>query len=88
MLDDKNSYNYQNRNLSEVFKELQEIKNNPQAQQAYSKQANKEKKVKAKKNNIRKMKSTSDEFVSMFSPKKSSSNKNIKWRIYIITRKK
>ena len=78
MLDDKNSYNYQNRNLSEVFKELQEIKNTPQAQQAYSKQANKEKKVKAKKNNIRKMKFTSDEFVSMFSPKKSSSNKNIK----------
>ena len=78
MLDDKNSYNYQNRNLSEVFKELQEIKNNPQAQQAYSKQANKEKKVKTRKNNIRKMKSTSDEFVSMFSPKKSSSNKNIK----------
>lgn len=42
MLDDKNSYNYQNRNLSEVFKELQEIRNDAQAQQEYSKKAKQE----------------------------------------------
>lgn len=34
---DKNSYNYQDRNLSEVFKELQEIKNNPNLQASYIK---------------------------------------------------
>ena len=46
MLDDKNSFNYDNRNLSDVFKELQEIINNPQAQEAYAKQAKKTKKHK------------------------------------------
>lgn len=30
-----NSYNYKNRNLSEVFKELEEIRNNPVAQKEY-----------------------------------------------------
>ena len=50
MLDDKNSYNYQNRNLSEVFKELQEIKNNPSTQQAYSEQVNQSKNSTAKNN--------------------------------------
>lgn len=49
MLNDKNSFDYENRNLSDVFKELQEIKNNPQAQQAYTKQAKKVKKVKTQK---------------------------------------
>ena len=37
MLKDKNSYNYQNRNLSEVFQELQEIKNSPTLQMSYKK---------------------------------------------------
>ena len=45
MLDDKNSFNYDNRNLSDVFRELQEIKNNPQAQQAYVKHTKKTKKT-------------------------------------------
>ena len=36
MLDNNNSFgNNDNRNLSDVFRELQEIRNNPQAQQAY-----------------------------------------------------
>ncbi len=49
MLDNKNSFNYDNRNLSDVFKELQEIRNNPQAQQAYMKQAKQAKKTKKQK---------------------------------------
>lgn len=52
MLDDKNSFNYDNRNLSDVFRELQEIKNNPQAQQAYVKHTKKTKKTKVKVNNF------------------------------------
>ena len=43
MLDDKNSFNNDNRNLSDVFRELQEIRNNPQAQQAYVQQSKKTK---------------------------------------------
>lgn len=31
----QNSYNYKNRNLSDVFKELEEIRNNPVAQKEY-----------------------------------------------------
>ncbi len=37
MLKDKNSFDYQNRNLSEVFRELQAIKNNSSLQQSYIK---------------------------------------------------
>ena len=48
MLDDKNSFNYDNRNLSDVFRELQEIRNNPQAQQAYVQQSKKAKKHNSK----------------------------------------
>ena len=54
MANDKNSFNYENRNLSEVFKELQEIQNNPNARQAYIKQSKKEKKVKQKHNKVKK----------------------------------
>ena len=72
MLDDKNSFNYDNRNLSDVFKELQEIKNNPQAQQAYVKQA---KKTKKHKTNIKpnKVKKTSNVFASNFRTKDRTS---------------
>lgn len=35
MSNNQNSYNYKNRNLSDVFKELEEIKNNPAAQREY-----------------------------------------------------
>ena len=37
MIKDKISYDYQNRNLSEVFKELQEIKSNAALQKSYTK---------------------------------------------------
>ena len=37
MIDNKTSYSHQDRNLSEVFKELQTIKNNPQLQSSYIK---------------------------------------------------
>ena len=33
MLNNKNSYDYKNRNLSDVFKELQEMQHNPNAGQ-------------------------------------------------------
>lgn len=49
MLNGKNSYFHENRNLSDVFKELQEMKNNPSAQQAYAKQAKQEKRHTVKK---------------------------------------
>ena len=45
MLDDKNSFNNDNRNLSDVFRELQEIRNNPQAQQAYVQQSKRQKDI-------------------------------------------
>ena len=32
MLNDKNSFNHDNRNLSEVFRELQEMQKNPNSQ--------------------------------------------------------
>ena len=35
MLNNKNSYDYKNRNLSDVFKELQEMQHNPNAGQPY-----------------------------------------------------
>ena len=72
MLDDKNSFNYDNRNLSDVFKELQEIRNNPQAQQAYVKQA---KKTKKHKTNIKpnQVKKTSNVFASNFRTKDRTS---------------
>lgn len=35
MLNDKNSYDYGNRNLSDVFKELQEMQNHPNVEQDY-----------------------------------------------------
>ena len=66
MLDDKNLSNYENRNLSEVFKELQEIKSNPKASKNASKLFEKQQKeqqrqkrqkqhnVKAKNSNISK----------------------------------
>ena len=44
MMNDKNSFNYDNRNLSEVFKELQEIRNNESNKKSSS--SNKSKKVK------------------------------------------
>ena len=54
MLNDKNSFNYDNRNLSDVFRELQEMQNNPIARQAYIKQSNKAKKTKAKQQKTKK----------------------------------
>lgn len=36
MLNNKNSYDYRNRNLSDVFKELQEMQHNPNAGQPYN----------------------------------------------------
>lgn len=71
MLDDKNSFNHENRNLTEVFKELQEIRNNPNAQQAYSKQIRKTKKSKAKTNTLNTVKSAPNSFASMLNSKKS-----------------
>lgn len=50
MLNAKDSYPHENKNLSDVFKELQEIRNNPNAQQAYAEQMKHAKKSKAKKN--------------------------------------
>ena len=35
MLNNKNSYDYKNRTLSDVFKELQEMQHNPNAGQPY-----------------------------------------------------
>lgn len=72
MLDDKNSFNYENRNLSEVFRELQEIKNNPNVQQAYSKQAKKNKKAATRTRNLNKIKSSPGALLSMFDSKKDS----------------
>lgn len=43
MLNDKNSYNYDNRNLSEVFKELQEIRQQGNSNQTNIKKGKKEK---------------------------------------------
>lgn len=43
MLNDKNSYNYDNRNLSEVFKELQEIRQQGNSNQTHIKKGKKEK---------------------------------------------
>ena len=54
MLNDKNSFNYDNRNLSDVFRELQEMQNNPNARQAYIKQSKKAKKTKAKQQKTKK----------------------------------
>lgn len=78
MLDDKNSFNYENRNLTEVFKELQEIRNNPNAQQAYSKQVKKTKKSKAKMNTFNSVKSAHSSFVSMLNSKKGYKTNSIK----------
>lgn len=78
MLDDKNSFNYENRNLTEVFKELQEIRNNPNAQQAYSKQVKKTKKSKAKTNTLNTVKSAPSSFVSMLNSKKSYKTNSIR----------
>ena len=74
MLDNKNSFNYDNRNLSDVFKELQEIRNNPQAQQAYIEQTRKDKrnKTKTKVNKI-KVKNNSNIFASNFRTKDRTS---------------
>ena len=49
MSNNKDSYNYQNRNLSDVFRELQEIKNNPDIQQNHIGQADMSKKIEVKK---------------------------------------
>ena len=73
MLDDKNSFNYDNRNLSDVFKELQEIRNNPQAQQAYVKQAKKSKKHQPKAK-LDKVKKNSNVFASNFFTKDRTSH--------------
>ena len=43
MIDNKTSYSHQDRNLSEVFKELQAIKNNPQLQSSYIKRSHSKK---------------------------------------------
>lgn len=66
MLDDKNSFNHENRNLSDVFKELQEIKNNPKAQQAYIEKTKKSKRNKTRTNinNKPKVKKASNVFAS------------------------
>ncbi len=78
MLDDKNSFNYENRNLTEVFKELQEIRNNPNAQQAYSKQVKKTKKSTAKTNALNTVKSAPTSFFSILNSKKSYKNNSIR----------
>ena len=49
MLNDKNSFNYDNRNLSEVFRELQEMQKNPKNQVKNYKKYEKEQKSKRKK---------------------------------------
>ena len=54
MLNDKNSFNYDNRTLSDVFRELQEMQNNPNARQAYIKQSKKSKRAKAKQHKAKK----------------------------------
>ena len=51
MLDNKNSFNNENRNLSDVFKELQAMQNRPNAWQEYDKQAKKAMKKQSKKKN-------------------------------------
>ena len=78
MLDDKNSFNYDNRNLSDVFKELQAIKNNPQAQAEYAKQIKKTKKHKPKaKVKPTRVNKTSNVFASNFRTKdRTSMNKS------------
>ena len=78
MLDDKNSFNYENRNLTEVFKELQEIRNNPNAQQAYSKQVKKTKKSTAKTNALNTVKSAPTSFFSILNSKKSYKTNSIR----------
>ena len=49
MLNDKNSFNHDNRNLSEVFRELQEMQKNPNSQANNYKKYEKEQKSKRKK---------------------------------------
>ena len=49
MLNDKNSFNHDNRNLSEVFRELQEMQKNPNSQASNYKKYEKEQKSKRKK---------------------------------------
>ncbi len=74
MLDDKNSFNYDNRNLSDVFRELQEIKNNPQAQEEYAKQFKNAQKHKPKtKIKFDKVKKNSNVFASNFRTKDRTS---------------
>ena len=51
MLDNKNSFNNENRNLSDVFKELQAMQRQPNAWQEYNKQAKKTMKKQNKKKN-------------------------------------
>ena len=74
MLDDKNSFNYDNRNLSDVFKELQAIRNNPQAQAEYAKQIKKTQKHKPKaKVKPTRVKNNSNVFASNFRTKDRTS---------------
>ena len=74
MLDNKNSFSSDNRNLSDVFKELQEIRNNPQIQQTYIKQNKKTKKHKSKVHNPNvKVKKHSNIFASNFRTKDGTS---------------
>ena len=48
MSNGNNSYDYKNRNLSEVFRELQEIQRNPEVRESYAKQAQEFEKQKRK----------------------------------------
>ena len=74
MLDDKNSFNYDNRNLSDVFKELQAIRNNPQAQAEYAKQIKKTQKHKPQaKVKPTRVKNNSNVFASNFRTKDRTS---------------
>ena len=48
MLNDNNSYNYKNRNLSEVFKELEQARNESIIQQQSAKKSKKKQQKKKK----------------------------------------
>lgn len=72
MLDDKNLSNYENRNLSEVFKELQEIKSNPKASKNASKLFEKQQKQQ-KRQQHKNIKAQNSKIVKSFSNKNSGS---------------
>ncbi|MEI3357251.1 MAG: G5 domain-containing protein [Clostridia bacterium] len=75
MSNGNNSYDYKNRNLSEVFKELQEIQRNPEIRESYAKQAQEfEKQKKKDKKQKLKEKSAVNNMSGFGSTKKIKSN--------------